>query len=287
MKKKYRFPLDLFVMFIWTILTLIFVINPFLSETSIPVVLGIPMFLFIPGYVLLAVLLPGKNELEGIERLALSFSLSIASVPLLGLLLNFTFKTRLLTILLTLCLFSIIFIFFAALRQRRVPEDEIFSLPFDLIHKIIMEEFNASKGKSEKILAWILILSIVLAIGMMIFVITTPKIGEKFTEFYILGPNGKAENYPIQLKYGSNVDILVGVVNHEYDRVNYTVKVALDTEILHETSFYLDHNTTWENYISFAPDKVGNETELEFWLFKDDDFVSPYRDLHLWVNVNQ
>lgn len=274
-------------MLIWAVLTLIFVNNPFLSETFITVVLGIPVFLFIPGYVLLAVLLPGKNELEGIERLALSFSLSISSVPLLGLLLNFTFKTRLLTILLTLCLFSIIFIFFAAIRQGRIPEDERFSLPFDLVHKIIMEEFNASKGKSEKVLAWILILSIVMAIGLMIFVITTPKIGEKFTEFYILGSNGKAENYPTQLKYGSNVDVLVGVINHEYARVNYTVKVALDTQILSQTSFYLDNGTTWENYISFVPDKVGNEMELEFWLFKDDDFASPYRDLHLWVNVNQ
>ena len=274
-------------MLIWAILTLIFVINPFLSETFFRVVLGIPMFLFIPGYVLMAVLLPNKFDLEGIERFALSFSLSIASVPLLGLLLNFTFNTRLLTILLILCIFTIIFIFIAIFRQSRVPEDERFSIPFDLIHKIIMEQFNASKGRSDRVLAWILILSIVLAIGMMVFVITTPKIGEKFTEFYILGPKGKAENYPIELKYGSNVDVLVGVVNHEYTRVNYTVKVVLDTEILNEATFYLDHNTTWENYISFVPNKEGNEMELEFWLFKDNDFASPYRDLHLWVNVSQ
>src|SRR4030067_1695535 len=113
MKKKYRFPLDLLVMLIWAILTLIFVINPNLSETFITLVLSIPIFLFIPGYVLMAVLLPNKFELEGIERLALSFSLSIASVPLLGLLLNFTFNTRLLTILLILCIFTILFIFIA------------------------------------------------------------------------------------------------------------------------------------------------------------------------------
>lgn len=287
MKKQYKFPLDLLIMLIWTILTLIFVLNPLLSETVIRVVLGIPMFLFMPGYVLMAVLLPKTNELEGIERIALSFGLSIAAVPLLGLFLNFTFNTRLLTILLTLCIFTLIFIFIAAFRLGRVPEDERFSVPFDKIQKVITEEFNVSKGKSDKILAWILILSIVLAIGMMIFVILTPKIGEKFTEFYILGPNGKAENYPSQLKYGSNVSVLVGVVNHEYTRVNYTVKVVLDTEILNETGFYLDHNNTWENYISFPPDKEGIEMEIEFWLFKDDDFSSPYRDLHMWVNVTQ
>jgi uncharacterized membrane protein len=287
MKKQYKFPLDLLIMLIWTILTLIIVLTPLLSETFIGVVLGIPVLLFIPGYVLMAVLLPKKNELEGIERIALSFSLSIAAVPILGLLLDFTFNTRLLTILLTLCIFTVIFIFIAVFRLGRVSEENRFSVPFDKIHKMITEEFSASKGKSDKILAWILILSIVLAIGMMIFVITTPKIGEKFTEFYILGSNGKAENYPSQLKYGSNVDILVGVVNHEYTRMNYTIKVALDTEILNEVNFSLDHNNTWENYISFAPDKEGTEMELEFWLFKEDDFTSPYRDLHTWVNVSQ
>ena len=274
-------------MLIWTILTLIFVRNPFLSETFIRVVLGIPMLIFMPGYVLMAALLPRKNELEGIERIALSFGLSIAAVPLLGLFLNFTFSTRLLTILLALCIFTLIFIFIAAFRLGRVPEDERFSVPFDQIYKIITEEFNMSKGKSDKILAWILILSILLAIGMMIFVITTPKIGERFSEFYILGPKGKAENYPSQLKYGSYVDVLIGVVNHEYAPVNYTVKVVLDTEVLNETSFYLDHNNKWEDYISFVPDKEGIDLEIEFWLFKDDDFTSPYRDLHMWVNVTQ
>ena len=38
---------------------------------------------------------------------------------------------------------------------------------------------------------------IVAAIGTLIYVISTPKVGEKFTEFYILGEGGKAEGYPV------------------------------------------------------------------------------------------
>ena len=34
------------------------------------------------------------------------------------------------------------------------------------------------------------------------YVIITPKEGEKFTEFYILGPNGTASDYPTELKVG-------------------------------------------------------------------------------------
>jgi len=37
-----------------------------------------------------AALFPGKDDLDGIERIALSFGLSIAVVPLMGLALNYT-----------------------------------------------------------------------------------------------------------------------------------------------------------------------------------------------------
>jgi uncharacterized membrane protein len=132
-----------------------------------------------------------------------------------------------------------------------------------------------------------LILSIALAIGMLYFVITTPKIGERFTEFYILGPEGKAENYPTILRNNSPSDILVGVVNHEYVNVNYTVRIALDKEILTDTWFSSGHNQTWEKNLTFVPDKEGTDMKLEFLLYKEDNFTAPYRDLHLWVNVTK
>ena len=46
--------------------------------------------LFLPGYALIATLFPRKDDLDGIERIALSFGLSIAITPLLGLALNYT-----------------------------------------------------------------------------------------------------------------------------------------------------------------------------------------------------
>jgi uncharacterized membrane protein len=46
--------------------------------------------LFFPGYVFITALFPEKKELDNLERLALSLGLSIAIVPLIGLLLNYT-----------------------------------------------------------------------------------------------------------------------------------------------------------------------------------------------------
>lgn len=287
MKFPGKLPHDLLIVLIWTILTMVFVLTPVLSDTSIRTLLGIPMVLFIPGYVLIAALFPKKDDLEGVERIALSFGLSIAVVPLLGLMLNFTFGIRLVPILLSLCSYSIALTIIAASRRETLPIEERFSVPFYKVHKIIDREINTPKSRTDMILTIILVFSIALAVGMIYFVITTPKIGEQFTEFYILDPSGKAENYPTAMKNNSPSTILVGVVNNEYIPLNYTMRVLLDKEVLIDTLFNLAHNGTWENNVTFAPNKIGNDLKLEFWLFKEDNFTAPYRELHLWVNVTE
>ena len=287
MNKPIKLPSDILIILIWTVITFIFVIIPYLSEGLIRTVLSIPMVLFIPGYVLIAALFPEKDDLAGIERLALSFGLSIAVVPLLGMVLNFTIGIRLVTILITLCLYTVALLVIAAYRRERLPENERFSVPFHRVYELVDEEFNVPRRKTDRILTGVLLFSIALAIGMIFFVITTPKIGERFTEFYILGSEGKTQDYPLVLKYNSPATILVGVVNHEYVPVNYTVRIALDKELLTDTWFSLDHNTTWEKNMTFVPNKNGTDRKLEFWLFKEDNFTAPSRELHLWVNVTK
>jgi uncharacterized membrane protein len=46
------------------------------------------------------------------------------------------------------------------------------------------------------------------------------------------------------------------------------------------------HNATWEEKVLFTPQKTGDNLELQFFLYKDNNFTVPYRDLHLWVNVS-
>jgi uncharacterized membrane protein len=285
MKLPGKLPYDLLIVLIWTVLTSVFVLTPALSDTPVRTLLGIPMVLFIPGYVLIAALFPKKADLEGVERIALSFGLSIAVVPLLGLLLNFTFGIRLVPILLSLCSYSTALTIIAAYRRETLPMEERFFVPFYKVYEILDREINTPKSRTDMVLTIILIFSIVLAAGMIYFVITTPRIGERFTEFYILDPSGKAENYPTEIKYNSPSKILVGVVNNEYAPLNYTMQVALDKKVLTDTRFWLNHNETWEKNITFAPDKTGSNLKLEFWLFREDNFTAPYRQLHLWVNV--
>lgn len=272
------------VVFLWTLSTAIFVLVPGLSNTYIRTLLGIPVVLFIPGYVLVAALFSKKSDLETVERIALSFGLSIAVVPLLGLVLNFTFGIRLIPILATLCIYTIALVFIAEYRRRKLSEDERFEVGFNKIYSIINNEINTPKSKLDKILTVILIFTAVIAIGMIYFVITTPKIGERFTEFYVLDSAGKADNYQTSLTLGNNTTYLVGVSNHEYSVVNYTVQVALNKSILTSKNTMLSHNQTWEENVSIVPNKEGTDMKLEFWLFKENNFTEPYRKLHLWVN---
>lgn len=53
-------------------------------------VTGSLFVLFIPGYVLIEALYPEEGSLSPLERLALSIGLSLAVIPLIGLLLNYT-----------------------------------------------------------------------------------------------------------------------------------------------------------------------------------------------------
>ncbi|MDG6982727.1 MAG: DUF1616 domain-containing protein [Nitrososphaerota archaeon] len=53
-------------------------------------VFGAIAVLYFPGFTLIEALYPKKEDLDSLERLALSIGLSLALVPLVGLLLNYT-----------------------------------------------------------------------------------------------------------------------------------------------------------------------------------------------------
>ena len=73
--KDIDLDLDLALVILLTLLCIPFVLIPPLNESPIRVVLGLPIVLFLPGYALIATLFPRKDDLDGIERIALSFGL--------------------------------------------------------------------------------------------------------------------------------------------------------------------------------------------------------------------
>ncbi|RLE15277.1 hypothetical protein DRJ04_00770 [Candidatus Aerophobetes bacterium] len=253
------------------------------SLKVIRIIVGLPFILFFPGYTLIAALFPKKTQLDTIERVALSFGLSIAVVPLIGLILNYTpWGIKLYPILVSLTGFIVVMSAVAWIRRFYVLPPERLSININI-------DFSSfgTQSKLDKALTVILIGAIIAAIGTLIYVISTPKVGEKFTEFYILGEEGKAEGYPKQLVVGEEGYVILGIVNHEYEPVTYTAKVLIGEEENKSIGpITLKHEEKWEKKISFTPTKPGKNIKVRFLLFKDNQ-PEPYRSLHLWIDVTE
>ncbi|NQE54309.1 hypothetical protein C5S29_12015 [ANME-1 cluster archaeon GoMg3.2] len=123
--------IDLVLVILFTLLCIPFVLIPSLNEMVVRIIFGLPLVLFLPGYALIAALFIRKDDLDGIERIALSFGSSIAITPLLGLELNYTpFGIRLTPILIVLSVFTVSFAIGAYVRRSRIPEEDRFVVAF-------------------------------------------------------------------------------------------------------------------------------------------------------------
>jgi uncharacterized membrane protein len=317
-KKNSTYPLDILLCLLTSLLLLPLV---FLNiDSTFRLILGLPFLLFIPGYVLVFALFPARKTDRGIdtlERIVLSFGLSIAVVPLIGLLLNYTpWGIRLEPIMSSLLLFIISIGLFGIYRWRKTDPEERFTLP----QKIT---FPKQENPIDRALSIILIIAIIVVIASLIYVITLPKTGETFTEFYLLGPTGTAEGYPRNLTINEEAAVIIGVANHEQRLINYTIEIWLinqtttNNQTIYHQMWYLDTITInalphqpinteepwtpqWSYPYTFRLNRTGT-FKLAFLLFKgstqayypnidyhdiaDQKLTSAYLQNHLWITV--
>jgi len=261
------------------IITLVIIIV-FIPSLVLRVILGLPFLLFSPGYSLILALFPRKNQITGVERVALSFGLSIAIVPLIGLVLNYTpIGITLESTLYSITGFILIASFIAVLRLRILDESDRFVIGVQSV------TLGWGGTRWDKALSVILIVSIMASISVLGYTLAVPKAGEKFTEFYILGPEGEASGYPLEITAGEEAPVILGVVNHEQGKSTYLVEIVLDgVSLSKEGPFDLEDDQKWEKQMSFQINNPGNDQKVEFLLFKTSQ-VKAYRSLHLWVNV--
>jgi len=136
-----------------------------------------------------------------------------------------------------------------------------------------------------RVLSVILALAILSAVGMLVYTIANPRVGERFTEFYILDLEGVAIDYPEELLVGEEGKVMAGIVNREQEVATYGVEVMIDGVKHNEIGVVtLEDGEKWEGIISFSPDKAGDNQKVEFLLYRQG-WDGVYQDLHLWVNV--
>jgi len=310
-----NYPIDIRIALLWTLGTIGCVFLPFLQDSMVRPVFGILFLLIVPGYLLTAALFPATDDIEWIERIALSFGLSIAVVPLIGLGLNYTpFGIRLIPIVIALSIFTCLMGLIAAYRRMSLPKERQLVIPVQEVLSAIRSTFFPEKTTGiDRVLSVLLLCAILMLIGTTVFVILFPQDGERFTEFYILGEKGKAADYPVQFWQGTRQEVTVGIGNHEHRNVTYVIEVlglfqqfdkVTNTSKIKKSvplgSFAVEtrHNETVENLFHFSV----NDTEInriQFLLFDDKHPQPPvdvpenerieksYRDLHFWVTVDE
>ena len=258
------------------------VILAIVGEGAVRIALGLIFVLFIPGYTLTAALFPKRDSLDAVQRVALSFGLSIAVVPLIGLILNYTpWGISVNSILTSLLAFIIVTAGIAWFRRRRLPPEQRFVVRFSFNWL----RFWRFPNRLDRVLSGVLIVAILAAIGMLVFVAISPTVEEKFTEFYILDSEGKTENYPDVVISGEEAQVTIGIVNREKEVTDYIIKIYIEGQRVEEVGpLTLAHEERWEQLVSFAPIEVGDDQEVEFMLYKTGE-AEACEILHFWIDV--
>ena len=277
----------------------------FFPSTVVRTILLLPFLLFSPGYALVEALFPRKNELTGIERLALTVGMSIVVVSLVGFTLNYTpWDIRLESVVYSIAVFILLFSAIALIRKAMTGK-------FRIIAEYRISLPGWGGNAFNKSLSVILLIAILGAFGLLGYTVAAPMIGERFSEFYLLGRDGKAQDYPIeyvmengtvvQVIYSSGMidttggigKITLGIVNHEQQTMSYSVQMAIDSQSVNIGSssenarlgpIELRQGEKWEQEIGISPQHTGNNQKVELFLFKNSE-TTPVESLVLWINV--
>jgi uncharacterized membrane protein len=245
-------------------------------------VLGLGYALFAPGYCLQAAAFPSRSDLDGIERLALSFGLSLAIIPALALILDrLPWRINLQSVSIALFIVILLFSTIALLRRNRLPAADRY-LP---LNELSIVAGWRSLERSYRV-AYILIAVVMLIFGLTaVSIIASPKPAERMTEFYLLGSEGKAELYPREGTAGQPLSVTLGIRNLEGAAAVYRVEARDGQGLIGVAGpFLLEQGQGSESPIAFTPLETGDDVEVSFLLYRDNQ-AEPYRTLRLYLDV--
>ena len=308
------------------------VLWPGTDWTLVRAAIGLVFVLILPGYAVIAALFPeaghsptaddqstllnrgtdsGGRGIDAVERVSLSFALSIAIVALLVIGVSLSpVGITVQSTMVTISLFTLIVSAVAGIRRMRLPVAERFRVPIRRALASGSAAVFRTDSRAEAILNVALAVAIVLAMGTLTFAVLAPPSGEQFSEFYVVTENESgdltAANYPELLITNAPTQFHVGIENYEQRTVSYTVVVQLQridggaNESVVTSRVELDRfsRTLGHNETSIvsrnltAPEReTGENFRLTFLLYLDSVPDQPTAEtatnsLHLWVDVD-
>ena len=132
----------------------------------------------------------------------------------------------------------------------------------------------------------VLALALVASIGGVVYVAVTPQqTGESFTEFYVLGPEGNASDYPTNLTTGGSGEVILGVTNNERRDLDYRVEVTWNGTTTAERRLRVPQGETREVPMDLTAPEEPGRYRVRFNLYVDNGSDTVYHRLRLWVQV--
>jgi uncharacterized membrane protein len=257
---RLKYSLDLVLAALFSLLLIAVV---FTGWVPARVAVGVPFLIFIPGHALLAAFFPDRERLDLSDRLAYGVGLSLALVILDGLLLNYVWKLDVYPLLISLEAITLPLLFIAW--RRRVSLPEHMRLSFSL------GGINGEGSFWDFLLVTMLSLALVGA-GAVAWWVGYSNV-QPYSEFYLLGAQGQAADYPQSLQVGQPGQVTLVVANHQRQSFSYEIKavlpgsVSFDGVAEDQLELTVDDGQKVSYNISFSFDQAGPAQKIEFDLY--------------------
>ena len=281
-------------------------------------VVALPYLFFLPGYALVSVLFPGSPRpgtpgpngsgrptgIDGLERLALSFALSIVFVAVLALsLAPSQWGLEITPISFAVGAGTIVFAQIGVIRRVRLPRDERFvAKPLTIVGRFRGE----SGGFTSTVSSGLLVVAIVTATLVLTVALAAPLSGGTYSELRLttegVGGEPIAGGFPDSIAPGETIPAVIDVENQEGDRTTYTVIVqeqqledgaVVDRVELERAELSVDDATTESLEFDVAPVATDGTIRVSVLLYDTSDGDPPSepsndtadQDAFFWTTV--
>ncbi len=312
-------PVDLFAIAGFVVMATVLLAIVGVSSSLVRAAIGLPLLFLAPGYAVVSTLFPRRTSattpetgstgiipqtqaLSDVERVALSFGLSFALLPLLGLAIapvGFTTETVVGTVGgVTLTLLGI-----ATGRRLTVPAQQRYRV--NLGQRIAAARRSIVDGESTAHTAInvALVLSMVVALTTVGYALVAPQQGEEYTSLELLTENDAGElvasGYPSAVEPGESIPLVIGVENNEGQDMNYTVVVqeqriedgeVVDRTELRQIQYSLSEDGVGYGDRDITPTGEPGTVRISVLVYTDEVPETPtydnaYRYAYFWTEI--
>lgn len=277
-----RVPRDLLGAATWAAATLAVVATGIPGTPYVRVPLAVGFLAVVPGVLVTLVVFPRREDLDGVERAVFAVASSVATVVLLGVVLNAVWRIDAFTVTVAAVAVSGALAVAVAWLRGRLGEDA--ARPASSALDGLRERWSHVEptATTPRIAVAAGALAVVVAVAVVLF---TPAPGETFTALAVYGPDGTVDGLR-NVTDGDTDTVTIVVENHEKARARYEVVVRThpgpgETREPRVVSRYdgirLADGGTWTCSVTL-PVEDGERPDVAVALHRDGRGPSPYRE---------